>query len=55
VVRGRKILLWVVIAFLVYAIFASPDQAADIVRAAIDGIFDGLSAIGRFFDSLLTG
>lgn len=54
-VRARKVLLWFVIAFLVYAIFASPDQAADIVRSAFDGILDGLSAIGRFFDSLLTG
>ncbi len=54
-VRGRKILLWFVIAFMVYAIFASPDQAADIVRGAFDGILAGLQAIGRFFDSLLTG
>ncbi len=53
--RGRKILLWVVIAFIIYAIFASPDQAADIVRAALDGIMAGFQAIGRFFDSLLTG
>jgi hypothetical protein len=44
-----------VVAFLVYAIFASPDQAADIFRAAWDGVVAGVSAIGRFFDSLLTG
>ena len=53
--RGRKILLWFVIAFLLYALFASPDQAADIVRSALNGILAGLQAIGRFFDSLLTG
>jgi len=53
--RGRKILLWFVIAFLVYAIFASPEQAADIVRRAFDGIMAGFQALGRFFDSLLSG
>ncbi len=51
----RKVLLWFVIAFLVYAIFASPDKAADIVRGAFDGLADGIRAIGSFFDSLLTG
>jgi hypothetical protein len=47
--------MWVVVAFLVYAVFKSPDQAADIVRAAWDGILDGLRAVGRFFDALLAG
>lgn len=51
--RLKKILLWFVVAFLVYAVFNSPDQAAGIVRAAWDGIVTGLSAIARFFDALL--
>ncbi len=54
-IRARKVLFWFVIAFLVYAIFASPDKAADIVRSAFDGLVEGASAIGSFFDSLLTG
>lgn len=53
--RFRKVLFWVVIAFLVYAVFRSPDQAAGIVRAAWDGIVAGLGAIAAFFDALLQG
>lgn len=53
--RARKILIWIVVLFLLYAIFRSPDQAAEIVRSAIDGILALLSAIGQFFDALLTG
>ena len=49
-----KTIAWVmVVAFLIYAIFKSPDQAASIVRTAWDGVVDGLHAIGRFFDALL--
>jgi hypothetical protein len=51
----RRPLMWVVVAFLVYAVFKSPDQAANIVRAAWSGILDGLSAVARFFDALLAG
>ena len=32
--RVKKILLWVLVAFAAYAIFTSPDQAADIVRTS---------------------
>lgn len=53
--RARKVVLWIVVAFLIYAIFRSPDQAADIVRSAFDGILSGLAAIGEFFDALLSG
>ncbi len=53
--RARKVLLWFLIAFAVYAVFRSPDQAADIVRSAFDGILSALSAIGAFFDALLAG
>jgi len=49
-----KTIAWVlVVAFLIYAVFKSPDQAASIVRSAWSGVIDGLHAIGRFFDALL--
>lgn len=53
--RARRVLLWVVVAFVLYAIFRSPEQAADIVRSAIDGIVAVVAAIGEFFDALLSG
>ena len=42
-----------IVAFFIYAIFKSSDQAASIVRTAWGGVVDGLHAIGRFFDALL--
>jgi hypothetical protein len=53
--RIRTVLLWFVIAFLVYAVFQSPDQAAALVRGAFDGLMGLLGAIGEFFDALLAG
>jgi hypothetical protein len=54
VLQRAKTIGWVLlIAFLIYAIFKSPDQAASIVRTAWDGVVDGLHAIGKFFDALL--
>jgi hypothetical protein len=49
----RKPLGWLLLAFFLYAVVKSPDQAASIVRSAWDGIAAGLQAVGRFFDALL--
>lgn len=54
-VRLRKVLFWLLVVFVIYAIFSSPDQAAGIVRTAIGGIFAAIGAIGDFFDALLAG
>jgi hypothetical protein len=49
----RKPLGWLLLAFFLYAVVKSPDQAAGMVRSAWDGIAEALSAVGRFFDALL--
>lgn len=51
--RVKKILLWVLVAFAAYAIFTSPDQAAEIVRTSWSILADGVRNIGNFFDALL--
>ena len=51
--RVKKILLWVLVAFAVYAIFTSPDQAADIVETSGGIARNGVENIGNFFDALL--
>ncbi|WP_270889835.1 hypothetical protein [Pedococcus sp. 5OH_020] len=51
--RVKKILLWVLVAFAAYAIFTSPNQAADIVRTSGSILVDGGKSIGSFFDALL--
>lgn len=49
----KKIVLWLLTIFLIYAIFTSPAQAADIVGGAWDGVGGGIANIGKFFDELL--
>ena len=50
----KKIILWLLTIFLIYAILTSPGDAADIVASAWDVIANGVENIGRFFDELLT-
>jgi len=52
--RVKKILLWTLLAFFVYAIVTSPGQAASIVQTVWDIILQGLKSIGSFFDALLS-
>lgn len=51
--RIRRILQWLIIAFLVYAVVTSPNQAADILSTAWQIVVNGVVAIGKFFDTLL--
>ncbi|HEY8883076.1 MAG TPA: hypothetical protein VIM47_06720 [Dermatophilaceae bacterium] len=51
--RVKKIVLWGVLAFFVYAIVKSPSQAADILRNIWDIVVQGVKSIGSFFDALL--
>jgi len=51
--RVRKIVLWSLLAFFVYAIVKSPTQAADIARSLWDILVQGLKSIGSFFDAIL--
>jgi hypothetical protein len=52
--RVKKIVLWTLLAFFVYAVVKSPSQAADIVRTIWDIILQGFKSIGSFFDALLS-
>jgi len=51
--RVKKVAGWLLVAFLVYAIVKSPNQAADIVRTSLDVIVQGVRSIGTFFDALM--
>lgn len=46
---------WLLLGFVLYAIFASPDKAADIVRSIWDLIETGGRNVGQFFKSILNG
>jgi hypothetical protein len=51
--RVKKILLWVLVAFAIYAIFTSPDRSALIVKSSGTILADGAKSVGHFFDALL--
>ena len=50
----KKIVLWLIVIFLLYAILTSPQSAADIFGSAWDVIANGVQNIGSFFDTLLS-
>ncbi len=54
-IKLRKTVGWILAIFAIYAIFRSPQQAADVTRAAIDGVATMIGSIMMFFDSLLMG
>jgi hypothetical protein len=49
----KKIVLWTLVAFFIYAVITSPGQAADIVQNAWDLLLQGFKNIGSFFNSIL--
>ncbi|WP_181445420.1 hypothetical protein [Flexivirga caeni] len=53
--KVRKVVIWLVVAFIAYAIFTSPDKSADIVHNIWSIISNGVTQIGHFFHKLLNG
>jgi hypothetical protein len=50
--KAKTLLVWLVIAFLLYAVVTKPDRAADVIHNIgdfIGNLFDGISS---FFSSL---
>jgi hypothetical protein len=52
--KGRKTVLAIVIIFIIYAVLNSPTQSASVTGNAWDQIKDGFSAVGTFFDTLIS-
>ena len=50
----RKVLIALVVIFLVYAVINSPTQSGQVTANIWGDIKDGLSAVGTFFDTLLS-
>jgi hypothetical protein len=49
----KKIAMWLVVIFLLYAVITSPRDAADIFTSAWDVLVGGVRNIAAFFDSLI--
>lgn len=50
----KKIVMWLLVIFLLYAIVTSPSQAADIFGAAWEVVSNGVQNIAAFFDNLIS-
>ncbi len=50
----KKIVLWLLVIFVLYAIFVSPTEAAAMVGNIWDIIANGVKNVARFFDALIT-
>ncbi len=49
---AKKALFWLVVAFAIYSIIATPVTAADAVRSAGEGLRAVAQALIEFFDAL---
>ncbi|MDQ1287826.1 MAG: hypothetical protein QG622_1391 [Actinomycetota bacterium] len=52
--RTRRIILFIVIAFALYAVVTSPQQAAGYVEDAFGLLADAVRGVFAFFDNLLS-
>ena len=52
--RVWKIVGWIVVIYLIYAIIRSPQQAADVVLGIFEILANGVRSIATFFDTLLS-
>jgi hypothetical protein len=50
----KRVLTWLVVAFIVYTIIQSPAKAADMVQAAFGGLSEAGQSLGDFFDALVS-
>lgn len=48
----KVVLIWILVIFLVYAVVATPDRAADVVQAVWRFAVDAFAGFGRFFSNL---
>lgn len=49
----KKIVLWLLVVFLAYAILTAPQDAANIFGSAWDVLAQSMTNVGIFFDELL--
>lgn len=53
VTRPRQVILWIVVIFIIYAIYNNPAKSADAVHAIWNVLVSAVDAIFRFFDDLI--
>ncbi|PJI93245.1 hypothetical protein [Luteimicrobium subarcticum] len=51
--KVKTLLIWLAVAFVIYAIVTSPDQVADVIKSIGSIIGQAFHGIGQFFSSLM--
>lgn len=51
----KRVLLLLLVAFIIYAIFTSPAKSGDILHSAWQILAQAFRSLGNFFDSILNG
>ncbi|GAA4735088.1 hypothetical protein GCM10023216_29880 [Isoptericola chiayiensis] len=51
--KAKTILIWLVVIFVIFAIYNSPDRASEVVTAIWDVIVNAVGAFGEFLAGLL--
>ncbi|GAA4980273.1 hypothetical protein [Kineococcus glutinatus] len=54
-INWRRVLWWLLVAFVVYAVYRSPNQAADFVRTVGTALGEVVNSLLAFFDRVLQG
>jgi hypothetical protein len=52
-VNLKKVVAWLVVAFVVYFVIQAPQQSADMVRNAGEALGDAASSLAQFVGSLV--
>lgn len=50
--KAKLVLTWILVVFVLYAIVAKPDRAADVVQAVWNLLAGAVEGFGRFFAEL---
>ena len=52
--KAKTILIWLLVIFVVYAIYNSPDRASEVVGALWDVIVNAVRSFGTFLGGLVS-
>ena len=49
---AKKVIIWLLVAFAVYSVLATPNESADVVRTAGSALQSAAESVVDFFQSL---
>jgi hypothetical protein len=52
--KAKTILIWLLVIFVIFAIYNSPDRASEVVGALWDVIVNAVNSFGTFLSGLLS-